>query len=94
MSQNAVNANAQKVKSKEVMKEGEKDMFLTVVLKSKSLKSEVDFQNKKECYVFAESLMERMNLKASKITVAAFKQKWIFFNFETMKVNFLPKICS
>ena len=85
------NANGEKVKRREILKEGEKDMYLTVVLKSKTLKTEIDFSNKKECYEFAEGLMEKMKLKAAKITVSEFKQHWIHFNFDTMKINFFPK---
>ena len=53
------NANGENVKRREILKEGEKDMYLTVVLKSKTLKTEIDFSNKKECYEFAEGLMEK-----------------------------------
>ena len=53
------NANGKKVKRREILKEGEKDMYLTVVLKYKTLKTEIDFSNKKECYEFAEGLMEK-----------------------------------
>ena len=66
------NANGKKVKRREILKEGEKDMYLTVVLKSKTLKTEIDFSNKKECYEFAEGLMEKgkkMEKKKQKNTI-------------------------
>ena len=75
------NANGEKVKRREILKEGEKDMYLTVVLKSKTLKTEIDFSNKKECYEFAEGLMEKMKLKAAKITVSAVQATLDSFQF-------------
>ena len=87
MSEFETNKTAEKVLAKEVEKRGEDDMFLTVVLKSKSSKTEKDFNNKRECYEYAENLLRQMQLSAAKATVNGYKQVWIHLNFQIMKVK-------
>ena len=87
MSEFETNKTAEKVLAKEVEKRGEDDMFLTVVLKSKSSKTEKDFNNKRECYEYAENLLRQMQLSAAKATVNGYKQAWIHLNFQIMKVK-------
>ena len=86
---NSINTiNDERVRAKEVLKEAEsKEMYLTVVIKSKTKKPEIDFNTKKEAFEFAESLLRQMSLGASKVTVSGFKQLWLHLNFERMKVN-------
>ena len=80
-------SNAERVRAKEVLKESESnEMYLTVFMKSKTKKPDVDFHTKK-AYDFAESLLRKMNLGASKVSVSGFKQLWVHLNFERIKVN-------